>query len=193
MKKQRRIARACDYCHQRSIRCLVSEGDEQRCKNCFDFDQPCTFTRAVKRRGVKPNKRSDVEARRDVAIDSDTGMLNARCSFLVLIERSCPTRHMACAPDSQTCSRCRSRRDILRGGLSYLPFVPSTKLHPKSKLTRLVSLLQLTDEDRSRRVPRVGESLRYDNGCLRSQFRKSSGYSPFQPTVGYRKSYGSSI
>lgn len=51
-RKVRRISRACDYCHHRSIRCKPSGKDgESRCQNCVDFEQPCTFDRPVKRRG----------------------------------------------------------------------------------------------------------------------------------------------
>lgn len=58
-RKVRRISRACDYCHHRSIRCRVSdEGDGTRCQNCVDFDQACTYNRPAKRRGVKPRQRS---------------------------------------------------------------------------------------------------------------------------------------
>ena len=50
--KSRRISRACDYCHQRSIRCINAGGSQ--CQKCIEFDQPCTYERAVKKRGVKP-------------------------------------------------------------------------------------------------------------------------------------------
>jgi hypothetical protein len=58
-RKVRRISRACDYCHHRSIRCgASSEGDGSRCQNCVDFEQPCTYDRPVKRRGAKVRVRS---------------------------------------------------------------------------------------------------------------------------------------
>ena len=58
-RKVRRISRACDYCHHRSIRCTASsEGDGSRCQNCVDFEQPCTYDRPVKRRGAKVRVRS---------------------------------------------------------------------------------------------------------------------------------------
>lgn len=50
--KSRRITRACDYCHKCSIRCINAGGSQ--CQNCIEFDQPCTYERAAKRRGVKP-------------------------------------------------------------------------------------------------------------------------------------------
>ncbi|KAJ4861720.1 fungal specific transcription factor domain-containing protein [Trichoderma breve] len=55
--KQRRISRACDYCHRRSIRCKPAEGfsgagGSSSCQNCKDFAQVCTYHRQPKRRGV---------------------------------------------------------------------------------------------------------------------------------------------
>jgi hypothetical protein len=52
-KKQRRISRACDFCHRRSIRCRPTQGDGNRCQNCSDFGVDCTFNRPVKKRGIK--------------------------------------------------------------------------------------------------------------------------------------------
>ncbi|KAL6827633.1 fungal-specific transcription factor domain-containing protein [Trichoderma camerunense] len=58
--KQRRISRACDYCHRRSIRCRPAEGSglspgiSSSCQNCKDFAQVCTYHRRPKRRGVQP-------------------------------------------------------------------------------------------------------------------------------------------
>lgn len=51
--KRRRITQACDYCHQRSIRCQASS-DGQTCQNCNDFAQACTYNRKPRRRGIKP-------------------------------------------------------------------------------------------------------------------------------------------
>jgi hypothetical protein len=56
-KKQRRISRACDFCHRRSIRCRPTQGDGNRCQNCSDFGVNCTFIRPLKRRGTKLNPR----------------------------------------------------------------------------------------------------------------------------------------
>lgn len=55
--KSRRTTRACDYCHRRAIRCLY-DSNASRCRNCTQFDQPCTYSRQPKKRGVKP--RSDI-------------------------------------------------------------------------------------------------------------------------------------
>jgi hypothetical protein len=53
-RKVRRITRACDYCHKRSIKCRASEiSGDTRCQNCFEFAQPCTYDRPVRRRGAK--------------------------------------------------------------------------------------------------------------------------------------------
>lgn len=52
-KKQRRISRACDFCHRRSIRCRPAQGSGNRCQNCLDFDIDCTFIRPSMRRGTK--------------------------------------------------------------------------------------------------------------------------------------------
>jgi hypothetical protein len=56
-KKQRRISRACDFCHRRSIRCRPTQGDGNQCQNCSDFGVDCTFNRPVKKRGTKHNPR----------------------------------------------------------------------------------------------------------------------------------------
>lgn len=52
-RKQRRITRACDYCHKRSIRCRPSPEDASRCQNCLDFEVSCTYDRPAKKRGTK--------------------------------------------------------------------------------------------------------------------------------------------
>ncbi|PQE05763.1 C6 transcription factor protein [Rutstroemia sp. NJR-2017a BVV2] len=53
-RKARRIPRACDFCHRRSIRCRVSSTDPTKCQNCADFGEPCTNNRPAKKRGVRP-------------------------------------------------------------------------------------------------------------------------------------------
>jgi hypothetical protein len=53
-QKARRIPRACDFCHRRSIRCRASSTDPTKCQNCADFGEPCTNNRPAKKRGVKP-------------------------------------------------------------------------------------------------------------------------------------------
>ena len=59
LRKTRRISRACDYCHHRSIRCRASSaGSNGRCQNCVDFEQPCTYDRPAKRRGAKARGQS---------------------------------------------------------------------------------------------------------------------------------------
>lgn len=60
-KKQRRISRACDFCHRRSIRCRPTQDDGNRCQNCSDFGGECTFNRPMKRRGAKFKARPQAE------------------------------------------------------------------------------------------------------------------------------------
>ena len=55
--RSRRVTRACDYCHRRAIRCLRDD-NALRCLKCIQFDQPCTYARPAKRRGVKPDSKS---------------------------------------------------------------------------------------------------------------------------------------
>lgn len=57
-KKQRRISRACDFCHRRSIRCRPGQDDGNRCRNCSDFGIDCTFNRPLKRRRTKRDSKS---------------------------------------------------------------------------------------------------------------------------------------
>ncbi|GAB7365084.1 hypothetical protein MBLNU230_g6175t1 [Neophaeotheca triangularis] len=54
-QKQRRITRACDYCHGRSIRCRP-QPNGPGCENCIRFGQACTFSRQAKRRGAPPRR-----------------------------------------------------------------------------------------------------------------------------------------
>lgn len=61
--KRRRITQACDYCHQRSIRCRPDPTDpHERCTNCVSFQQECTRLRPAKKRGVKPRNSADDSA-----------------------------------------------------------------------------------------------------------------------------------
>ena len=55
--RSRRVTRACDYCHRRAIRCLRDD-DALRCVKCIRFDQPCTYARPTKKRGVRPGSTS---------------------------------------------------------------------------------------------------------------------------------------
>jgi hypothetical protein len=57
-KKQRRISRACDFCHRRSIRCRPGQDDGNQCQNCSDFGLDCTFNRPLKRRRTKRDPKS---------------------------------------------------------------------------------------------------------------------------------------
>lgn len=73
-KRSRRISRACDYCHHRSIRCRPSP-DGGACQNCHEFGQPCTFKRQSKRRGIQLSSLS--EAPLDTAV-ADANVSRAR-------------------------------------------------------------------------------------------------------------------
>lgn len=69
-RKARRISRACDFCHRRSIRCRISQEDGSRCQNCVDFEQGCTFDRPSRRRGVKSGQSAAPTRTLDAARDS---------------------------------------------------------------------------------------------------------------------------
>lgn len=59
-RKQLRISRACDFCHNRSIRCRKSPGAD-RCQNCNDFDVTCSYDRPAKQRGVQRRRHATQE------------------------------------------------------------------------------------------------------------------------------------
>jgi hypothetical protein len=59
-RKQLRTSRACDFCHNRSIRCRKSPG-ASRCQNCNDFDVTCRYDRPVKRRGIQSRRHATQE------------------------------------------------------------------------------------------------------------------------------------
>lgn len=63
VRKSRRISRACDFCHRRSIRCRPSTGPDVtgKCKNCAAFGEACTYDRPLRKRGAKP-KNSQLES-----------------------------------------------------------------------------------------------------------------------------------
>ncbi|KIH91278.1 hypothetical protein SPBR_01374 [Sporothrix brasiliensis 5110] len=45
-----RISKACDFCHKRRIKCQDNPGDTRgRCRNCAEFDIPCTYARPSRR------------------------------------------------------------------------------------------------------------------------------------------------
>jgi hypothetical protein len=49
--KKKRISRACDFCHDRSTKCRQNpEGGS--CLVCLEFQQPCTYNRPEKKRGI---------------------------------------------------------------------------------------------------------------------------------------------
>jgi hypothetical protein len=76
-KKLRRISRACDFCHKRSIRCKPSQDDPTRCQNCLDFAVSCTYNRPAKKRGIKSgnSKPSNQNGESSVDGEQDARML----------------------------------------------------------------------------------------------------------------------
>jgi hypothetical protein len=76
-RKLRRISRACDFCHKRSIRCKPGNGDASRCQNCLDFGVSCTYLRPAKKRGIKSGsgKSSSDNGSHGVDGESDALML----------------------------------------------------------------------------------------------------------------------
>lgn len=86
--RRRRITQACDYCHQRSIRCRPSS-DNQGCQNCKDFAQECTYHRTPRRRGTKP--RGESTDHKDYSEDATRPPLNAANAGLA--QQSSPPSH----------------------------------------------------------------------------------------------------
>ncbi len=76
-RKLRRISRACDFCHKRSIRCKPSNEDTSHCQNCLDFGVSCTYDRPAKKRGIKSGSGKSLIDNGSVARDgeSDARML----------------------------------------------------------------------------------------------------------------------
>ncbi|KAE9968737.1 hypothetical protein EG327_010943, partial [Venturia inaequalis] len=53
LRKSRSIARACDFCHGRGIRCESGETSSS-CRNCTLYAELYTYNRHVKKRGIRP-------------------------------------------------------------------------------------------------------------------------------------------
>lgn len=62
LRKQPRVSRACDFCHNRSSRCQQSFSDTSRCQKCIDFDRQCTYTRPIRKRGLRPGRSPGLSA-----------------------------------------------------------------------------------------------------------------------------------
>ncbi|KAH7191397.1 hypothetical protein BKA60DRAFT_686549 [Fusarium oxysporum] len=92
--KRRRITQACDYCHQRSIRCRPSSNN-QGCQNCKDFAQECTYHRTPRRRGTKP--RDESTDHKNYLEDAARPPLNAANAGLAQ-ESSHPSHDVICVP-----------------------------------------------------------------------------------------------
>lgn len=78
--RSRRITQACDYCHRRAIRCQRDE-NASRCSKCVQFDQPCTYARPSKRRGVKPGAKT-VSPTASVQVVRSPQIENGRARYL---------------------------------------------------------------------------------------------------------------
>ena len=70
-KKLRRISRACDFCHKRSIRCKPSQEDATRCQNCLDFSVSCTYNRPAKKRGIKSGNSKQPNQNGEGSVDGE--------------------------------------------------------------------------------------------------------------------------
>lgn len=70
LRKQPRVSRACDFCHNRSSRCQQSSKDTSRCQKCIDFDRQCTYARPIRKRGLKPSGSSGPSATIQLALGS---------------------------------------------------------------------------------------------------------------------------
>lgn len=98
--KRRRITQACDYCHQRSVRCRPSS-DNRGCQNCKDFGQECTYHRQPRRRGTKP---------RDKTTDPETYSADAEsppsttASAEIASQSGDPSHILRCVPVLETVS-----------------------------------------------------------------------------------------
>jgi hypothetical protein len=58
-RKQKRVTKACDFCHRRGLRCKRPDSNSvQGCLTCEEYDVPCTQTRVSRKRGTKPGHTS---------------------------------------------------------------------------------------------------------------------------------------
>ncbi|KAK2600150.1 hypothetical protein QQS21_005095 [Conoideocrella luteorostrata] len=89
--KRRRVTQACDYCHERSIKCASAGGsDVKSCQNCHDFGHACTYNRTPRRRGVPPR-----------AVNLETSRTDATTSPTTSFSRTQPTSPVAPKATSQ--------------------------------------------------------------------------------------------
>lgn len=55
--KSRRVTQACDFCHQRGVKCKKGPNitrNNEACLTCVEYGQECTRKREPKKRGTKP-------------------------------------------------------------------------------------------------------------------------------------------
>ncbi len=72
-RKRLRTSRACDFCHNRSIKCRQNPG-ETRCQNCIDFDVPCKYDRPAKKRGIQSRRQVSAPAQ-DLSAGEEVDLL----------------------------------------------------------------------------------------------------------------------
>jgi hypothetical protein len=51
--ERQRVSRACDFCHQRGLRCRRDKTSNV-CRNCTDYAVECTSSRPTRKRGRRP-------------------------------------------------------------------------------------------------------------------------------------------
>ena len=56
--KKRRVARACDFCHKRRLKCRPALSTTSSCKTCLEYNVACTQTRELKKRGSSKHQRT---------------------------------------------------------------------------------------------------------------------------------------
>jgi hypothetical protein len=51
--ERQRVSRACDFCHQRGLRCR-SDKTSNACRTCTEYAVECTSSRPTRKRGRRP-------------------------------------------------------------------------------------------------------------------------------------------
>ncbi|CEJ86534.1 hypothetical protein VHEMI04132 [[Torrubiella] hemipterigena] len=75
--KRRRVTRACDFCHRRSIGCRPSDSS-RTCQNCKDFGHQCTYHREPRRRGVQPRASSRMSSSNAINTERNQQAIDSR-------------------------------------------------------------------------------------------------------------------
>ncbi|KAM3085228.1 hypothetical protein ACMFMG_003657 [Clarireedia jacksonii] len=63
--KRTRNSRACDFCHDRSMKCDGNPNTSpgSRCQNCVDWGRSCRYDRPVRKRGIQPGAKVTKDGR----------------------------------------------------------------------------------------------------------------------------------